>query len=68
MKPDVGLPKPDLVMYLQLNPTEAETRGQFGAERYETSVFQRTVQQKFEKLMKDPSVNWQVRGTEERFG
>ncbi|XP_008276392.1 thymidylate kinase [Stegastes partitus] len=60
MKPDVGLPKPDLVMFLQLSPSEAALRGQFGEERYETSVFQRAVQQKFEQLMKDPSVNWQV--------
>ncbi|XP_075935465.1 thymidylate kinase [Anarhichas minor] len=60
MKPDVGLPKPDLVMFLQLSPAEAAHRGQFGEERYETSVFQRAVQQKFEQLRKDPSVNWQV--------
>lgn len=60
-KPDVGLPKPDLVMFLNLSPAEAALRGQFGEERYETSVFQRAVQQKFEQLMKDPSVNWQVR-------
>ncbi|XP_076583003.1 thymidylate kinase [Chaetodon auriga] len=59
-KPDVGLPKPDLVMFLQLSPSEAALRGQFGEERYETSVFQRAVQQKFEDLMKDPSVPWQV--------
>lgn len=59
-QPDVGLPKPDLVMFLQLSPTEAALRGQFGGERYETDVFQRTVQQKFEQLMKDPSVNWQL--------
>ncbi|XP_030289824.1 thymidylate kinase [Sparus aurata] len=58
--PDVGLPKPDLVMFLNLSPAEAALRGQFGEERYETSVFQRAVQQKFEQLMKDPSVNWQV--------
>ncbi|XP_041790756.1 thymidylate kinase [Chelmon rostratus] len=59
-KPDVGLPKPDLVMFLQLSPSEAALRGRFGEERYETSSFQRTVQQKFEELMKDRSVNWQV--------
>lgn len=58
--PDVGLPKPDLVMFLQLSPAEAALRGQFGEERYETSAFQKAVQQKFEHLMKDPSVNWQV--------
>lgn len=59
-QPDVGLPKPDLVMFLQLSPAQAALRGQFGEERYETSVFQRAVQTKFEQLMRDPSVNWQV--------
>ncbi|KAK2835978.1 hypothetical protein Q5P01_016462 [Channa striata] len=59
-KTDEGLPKPDLVMFLQLSPAEAALRGQFGEERYETNVFQRAVQQKFEQLIKDPSVNWQV--------
>ncbi|XP_030647522.1 thymidylate kinase isoform X1 [Chanos chanos] len=58
--PDVGLPKPDLVMFLQVNPAEVAGRGGFGDERYETSVFQRAVQQKFEQLIKDPSVNWKV--------
>lgn len=60
MQPDVGLPKPDLVMFLQLSPAEAALRGQFGQERYETSAFQNMVQQRFEQLMKDPTVNWQV--------
>ncbi|XP_072246255.1 thymidylate kinase [Leuresthes tenuis] len=60
MKPDVGLPKPDLVMFLQLSPAEAALRGQFGDERYENKVFQKAVQEKFEQLMKDPSINWQV--------
>ncbi|MEQ2171598.1 hypothetical protein GOODEAATRI_012442 [Goodea atripinnis] len=60
MKPDEGLPKPDLVMFLQLNPAEAALRGQFGTERYETSAFQKAVHEKFEQLMKDPSVNWKV--------
>lgn len=60
-KPDIGLPKPDLVMFLKLSPSEAALRGQFGNERYETSGFQKLVQQRFEELMKDPSVNWKVR-------
>lgn len=62
MQPDVGLPQPDLVLFLQLSPAEAALRGQFGQERYETSAFQCTVQQRFEQLMKDPKVNWKVRG------
>lgn len=60
-QPEVGLPKPDLVMFLKLSPSEAALRGQFGQERYETSVFQQAVQHKFEQLMQDPTVNWQVR-------
>uniref|UniRef100_A0A8C9TFT6 Deoxythymidylate kinase (thymidylate kinase) n=1 Tax=Scleropages formosus TaxID=113540 RepID=A0A8C9TFT6_SCLFO len=58
--PDVGLPKPDLVLFLQLSPAEAARRGKFGDERYERTDFQKTVLQRFEQLMKDPSVNWQV--------
>ncbi|XP_028817268.1 thymidylate kinase [Denticeps clupeoides] len=58
--PDVGLPKPDLVMFLQLPPSVAAARGEFGTERYETSVFQQAVQSKFDQLMEDPTVNWQV--------
>ncbi|XP_062853282.1 thymidylate kinase [Trichomycterus rosablanca] len=58
--PDVGLPKPDLVMFLQLNPAVAAERGEFGRERYETNAFQATVQQRFEQLISDPSINWKV--------
>lgn len=58
--PEVGLPKPDLVMFLQLSPAEAALRGQYGLERYETSTFQKAVQEKFDKLINDPTVNWQV--------
>ncbi|KAG5851163.1 thymidylate kinase isoform X1 [Anguilla anguilla] len=60
MKPDVGLPKPDLVLFLQLHPLDAAQRGQYGSERYESSDFQKVVLQRFEQLMKDKSLNWQV--------
>ncbi|XP_029356270.1 thymidylate kinase isoform X3 [Echeneis naucrates] len=43
-----------------LSPAQAALRGQFGEERYETSNFQRKVQQKFEQLIQDSSVNWKV--------
>ncbi|XP_007253720.2 thymidylate kinase [Astyanax mexicanus] len=59
-QPDVGLPKPDLVMFLQLSPEVAAQRGQFGAERYEISSFQQTVQQRFEEIRNDTSINWKV--------
>lgn len=60
MNPDMGLPKPDLVMFLQLNPNVAANRGEYGNERYETSAFQCTVQQRFQELMQDSSINWKV--------
>ncbi|XP_060775753.1 thymidylate kinase [Neoarius graeffei] len=60
MQPEVGLPKPDLVIFLQLSPSVAAERGEFGMERYETGTFQSIVQQRFEQLMKDPSINWKV--------
>lgn len=56
----MGLPKPDLVMFLKLSPAEAALRGQYGQERYETNAFQLAVQEKFDQLMDDPTVNWQV--------
>lgn len=56
----MGLPRPDLVVFLQLSPAEASLRGQFGTERYETDAFQKAVQQKFQHLVVDPTVNWKV--------
>ncbi|KAJ8418617.1 hypothetical protein AAFF_G00001160, partial [Aldrovandia affinis] len=41
-------------------PYRGCTAGEFGAERYETSDFQKVVLQRFKHLMKDPSLNWQV--------
>ncbi|XP_020642010.1 thymidylate kinase [Pogona vitticeps] len=59
-QPDVGLPKPDLVLFLHLNTSEAAKRGDFGNERYENSCFQEQVLQCFYSLMKDKSLNWKV--------
>ncbi|NXA42685.1 KTHY kinase, partial [Eudromia elegans] len=59
-QPDVGLPKPDLVLFLDLSPEEAEVRGNFGNERYENSSFQKKVLQSFHHLMKDKTLNWKT--------
>lgn len=61
-QPDVGLPKPDLILFLQLSMSEAAKRGGFGNERYENSSFQEKVLQHFYNLMKDETLNWKVRG------
>ncbi|KAM6127357.1 thymidylate kinase [Phoenicopterus ruber ruber] len=59
-QPDVGLPKPDLILFLQLSPEEAAERGNFGNERYENSSFQEKVLQSFHHLMKDKTLNWKT--------
>lgn len=59
-QPDVGLPKPDLVMFLQLSLAEAEERGGFGQERYEDGAFQERVLQCFYQLMEDKTLNWKM--------
>ncbi|XP_075057867.1 thymidylate kinase [Mixophyes fleayi] len=59
-QPDVGLPKPDLVLFLNLSPEDAAKRGDFGNERYETNSFQQNVQKRYAELMEDKSINWKV--------
>ncbi|POI30693.1 hypothetical protein CIB84_005554, partial [Bambusicola thoracicus] len=60
-QPDAGLPKPDLILFLQLSPEEAAARGNFGRERYENGPFQEKVLQSFHHLMKEKTLNWKVR-------
>ena len=39
-QPDRGLPRPDVVYFLDVSPEEAAKRGGFGEERYEKAEFQ----------------------------
>lgn len=48
------LPKPDLVIYLQIEAEVASKRSAFGAERYETLEFQKLVAKNYELLKKTP--------------
>jgi dTMP kinase len=41
--PDVGLPKPDLVCFLNVSEEAALARADFGGERYEKKEFQNKV-------------------------
>lgn len=59
----MGLPKPDLVVFLQLKLTEAVKRGGFGRERYEDGAFQERALRCFYQLMEDRTLNWKVRVT-----
>ncbi|XP_041353676.1 thymidylate kinase-like isoform X2 [Gigantopelta aegis] len=56
---DIGLPRPDTVLYLTLSSEAASKRGDFGDERYETVAFQKLVAQNFEKLSKMDD-SWEV--------
>lgn len=48
--PDVGLPRPDAVIFLDLEPEEARRRGGWGGEKYEKEEMQRKVRELFTQL------------------
>jgi dTMP kinase len=50
--PDVGLPRPDTVVFLDLEPEEAETRGGYGDEKYEKKEMQQRVRELFLDLLR----------------
>ena len=50
----MGLPKPDMVIFLDVSEEVASKRGGFGEERYETLEVQRAVRINYQ-LMRDPS-------------
>jgi len=47
---DSGLPKPDLVIFLDIDPVLAQDRGEYGAERYEKLTFQSQVRSNYMEL------------------
>lgn len=49
-QPEIGLPRPDLCLFLQISPEEAAKRGGFGAERYENEPMQKRVRALFQDL------------------
>lgn len=48
--PEVGLPRPDLVVFLDLDPEEAKRRGGYGDEKYEKLEMQQKVRKCFKFL------------------
>lgn len=53
-QPDVGLPKPDLVCFLDVSEEVAKSRADFGGERYEKTEFQSKVRNNY-NLLSDKS-------------
>jgi dTMP kinase len=49
-QPEVGLPRPDLLLFLSISSEEAAKRGGYGEERYETNAMQTKVRSLFESL------------------
>lgn len=48
--PEIGLPKPDVCLFLSITPEEAAKRGGFGGERYENETMQSRVRELFNTL------------------
>ncbi|TGZ83125.1 thymidylate kinase, partial [Ascodesmis nigricans] len=58
--PDVGLPKPDLVVFLDVEEEVQKERGGWGEERYETIEMQRRVREVFRRLREEEGGWWVV--------
>jgi len=48
--PDIGLPAPDLVLFLDITPEKAKERGGYGEERYEKEEMQMRVRKIFHRI------------------
>jgi dTMP kinase len=53
-EPEVGLPRPDICLFLDIMPEAAAGRGGFGVEKYENSRMQRRVRALFFELLPLP--------------
>ncbi|OQR94746.1 thymidylate kinase [Achlya hypogyna] len=51
MQPEVGLPKPDVVIFLNISIEDAAKRSAYGEERYEKREFQERVYENFHRIM-----------------
>jgi dTMP kinase len=49
-QPEIGLPRPDICLFLSISPEEAAKRGGFGAERYENETMQTRVRELFRMI------------------
>ncbi len=48
---EIGLPQPDILVFLHISPQDAAKRGGFGEERYETTKMQSRVRELFGELL-----------------
>jgi dTMP kinase len=52
--PEVGLPRPDIVLFLDISQEEAAKRGGFGNEKYEVKKMQDRVRELFAEMQNGP--------------
>ena len=64
----MGLPRPDLVCFLDVSEEVAQQRADFGGERYEVTDFQRKVRENYDKLRDDTWVSISADGSMEEVG
>ena len=57
---DSGLPRPDLLVFLDIGPEKARERGGYGSERYETWEMQSRVRHLFKELFQLPCADGAV--------
>lgn len=60
LNPDIGLPAPDVVFFLDVSPEVARKRGGFGEERYEKEELQAAVRRVFKQIGEDVQERWEV--------
>ncbi|KAG8748396.1 Thymidylate kinase [Ceratobasidium sp. 414] len=60
LNPDIGLPAPDIVFFLDVAPEVARKRGGFGEERYEKEELQANVRRVFKQIGSDVQERWEV--------
>lgn len=53
LTPDLGLPRPDVVLFLNISEEDSSQRAGFGEERYEKKEIQDKVRRLFERMYKD---------------
>ncbi|DBA01676.1 TPA: hypothetical protein N0F65_010327 [Lagenidium giganteum] len=58
--PEIGLPRPDAVIFLDIPVEKASKRADFGQERYETTDFQKKVYKNFYDIMDLDDRKWTV--------
>ncbi|OAX85408.1 thymidylate kinase [Emergomyces africanus] len=56
-QPEIGLPRPDVWLFLNISPEEAAKRGGYGLEKYENSTLQTRIRQLFQSFIarEDPN-------------